>query len=387
MRVEPCASGCRAFSSTMPHKSSAQDIIRRRQLRRQCHCRQQERQSLRPFSAASDAVESEMQSVFDEVVEGEPGIPVNARSSDAPPPAHPDSQQRSCGPGPWPPWQVASRRGWLASSAAVAAAALLGGSSAEAAAAAGASPAAATIAPELVPPRLGTLQRQVDRAWAALGRCCTNLDKYQVRGSPRTDMYTFTIACPACCQQRHVADGQRKRRNGRLLKLHPCSVHAITTQQDDDTVSWAPSWHRLIFQLAPHALTGMYLPQCFLCQALMALRDTDQDVFLTLVQQRTREVLPLLYTPTVAQVRLLGSRVHGHTGTLCRLICICVRLERVGRTQDPGKCTCTDAFACKQKSPGCCSMTCRHAQTGHACRAARPACISPSRTRWGGREN
>lgn len=34
----------------------------------------------------------------------------------------------------------------------------------------------------------------------------------------------------------------------------------------------------------------------------MALRDSEVDVFLALAQQHTQEVLPLLYTPTVAQV-------------------------------------------------------------------------------------
>jgi malic enzyme len=34
----------------------------------------------------------------------------------------------------------------------------------------------------------------------------------------------------------------------------------------------------------------------------MALRDSEVDVFLALAQQHTAEVLPLLYTPTVAQV-------------------------------------------------------------------------------------
>jgi malic enzyme len=41
---------------------------------------------------------------------------------------------------------------------------------------------------------------------------------------------------------------------------------------------------------------------CALGQALMALRDSEVDVFLALAQQHTQEVLPLLYTPTVAQV-------------------------------------------------------------------------------------
>ena len=35
----------------------------------------------------------------------------------------------------------------------------------------------------LQPPRLGALQRQVDRYWAAVQDCCTDLDKYQVGGS------------------------------------------------------------------------------------------------------------------------------------------------------------------------------------------------------------
>ena len=34
----------------------------------------------------------------------------------------------------------------------------------------------------------------------------------------------------------------------------------------------------------------------------MALRDSEVNVFLALAQQHTQEVLPLLYTPTVAQV-------------------------------------------------------------------------------------
>lgn len=32
----------------------------------------------------------------------------------------------------------------------------------------------------LQPPRLGTLQRQVDRYWAAVQGCCSDLDRYQV---------------------------------------------------------------------------------------------------------------------------------------------------------------------------------------------------------------
>lgn len=36
-------------------------------------------------------------------------------------------------------------------------------------------------------------------------------------------------------------------------------------------------------------------------QALMLLRDTDTDLFLVLCQEHTEEVLPLLYTPTVAE--------------------------------------------------------------------------------------
>ena len=32
----------------------------------------------------------------------------------------------------------------------------------------------------LVPANLGDRQRQIDRAWAAVGRCSTDLDKYQV---------------------------------------------------------------------------------------------------------------------------------------------------------------------------------------------------------------
>ena len=33
----------------------------------------------------------------------------------------------------------------------------------------------------LLPPRQSTLQLEIDRAWAAISRCCTRLDKYQVR--------------------------------------------------------------------------------------------------------------------------------------------------------------------------------------------------------------
>lgn len=32
----------------------------------------------------------------------------------------------------------------------------------------------------LVPANLGNRQKQLDRAWAAVNRCCTDLDKYQV---------------------------------------------------------------------------------------------------------------------------------------------------------------------------------------------------------------
>jgi hypothetical protein len=33
----------------------------------------------------------------------------------------------------------------------------------------------------LLPPRQSTLQLEIDRAWAAISRCCTRLDKYQAR--------------------------------------------------------------------------------------------------------------------------------------------------------------------------------------------------------------
>eukprot|EP00208_Stichococcus_sp_RCC1054_P004202 CAMPEP_0206137386 /NCGR_PEP_ID=MMETSP1473-20131121/2522_1 /ASSEMBLY_ACC=CAM_ASM_001109 /TAXON_ID=1461547 /ORGANISM="Stichococcus sp, Strain RCC1054" /LENGTH=630 /DNA_ID=CAMNT_0053530445 /DNA_START=352 /DNA_END=2243 /DNA_ORIENTATION=- len=66
----------------------------------------------------------------------------------------------------------------------------------------------------LVPANLGNRQKQLDRAWAAVNRCCTDLDKYQ---------------------------------------------------------------------------------------ALMLLRDTESDVFLALAAEHAQDVLPILYTPTVAQ--------------------------------------------------------------------------------------
>ena len=54
----------------------------------------------------------------------------------------------------------------------------------------------------------------------------------------------------------------------------------------------------------------------------MALRDSEVDVFLALAQQHTQEVLPLLYTPTVAQVPCpLGLRSHACKTLMLRGSC------------------------------------------------------------------
>jgi hypothetical protein len=46
----------------------------------------------------------------------------------------------------------------------------------------------------LQPPRLGTLQRRVDRYWAAVQDCCTELDKYQVGAIRR---YRLSLLAPS----------------------------------------------------------------------------------------------------------------------------------------------------------------------------------------------
>lgn len=134
---------------------------------------------------------------------------------------------------------LASRRSLLTSSAAAVAAAMLP-AAADAAVTLAPSPATQAAPFGLRPPRLGDLQRQVDRYWTAVGRCCTDLDKYQ---------------------------------------------------------------------------------------ALMALRDSDVDVFLALAQQHIKEVLPLLYTPTVADACSSWSRLPR------RSPCLYVSLEDKGRVQ------------------------------------------------------
>lgn len=74
---------------------------------------------------------------------------------------------------------VASRRAFLAATAAALLAPALPGSVGNAAVMA-ARPSAISASPALRPPNLGDLQRQADRCWAAVGRCCSDLDKYQV---------------------------------------------------------------------------------------------------------------------------------------------------------------------------------------------------------------
>jgi malic enzyme len=58
---------------------------------------------------------------------------------------------------------------------------------------------------------------------------------------------------------------------------------------------------------------------CALAQALMALRDSEVDVFLALAQQHTQEILPLLYTPTVAQVPCPCSHAQ-HADPCCTIV-------------------------------------------------------------------
>ena len=56
----------------------------------------------------------------------------------------------------------------------------------------------------LQPPRLGTLQQQVDRYWAAVQDCCTDLDKYQVGVGRRSEAHLWLSAVlvwlPLCSQ-------------------------------------------------------------------------------------------------------------------------------------------------------------------------------------------
>ncbi len=80
---------------------------------------------------------------------------------------------------PKPVDAVASRRAFLAATAAALLAPALPGGVGNAAVMA-ARPGAISASPALRPPNLGVLQRQADRCWAAVGRCCSDLDKYQV---------------------------------------------------------------------------------------------------------------------------------------------------------------------------------------------------------------
>lgn len=82
-----------------------------------------------------------------------------------------------------PATAATSRRALLAASAAALLTPSPGGSAAAAVAAPPGRqllPGMQIVPPALAPLNLGDLQRQIDRAWDAVGRCCSDLDKYQV---------------------------------------------------------------------------------------------------------------------------------------------------------------------------------------------------------------
>lgn len=91
----------------------------------------------------------------------------------------------------------------------------------------------------LMPANLGNRQRQIDRAWAAVGRCATDLDKYQV---------SLSLCSPAVL----TAIEKLPQDRGRIR----CIV--------------------------------------FKMQALMLLRDTQSDLFLALAAEHIEDILPLL---------------------------------------------------------------------------------------------
>ncbi len=92
----------------------------------------------------------------------------------------------------------------------------------------------------LLPPRETSLQAEINRAHAAISRCCTPLDKYQVNRRSTLPLYRACSTCSICSRTAH-------------------------------STLWL--------------------------QAVMGLREASWDIFYGLLSQHIKEYLPIIYTP------------------------------------------------------------------------------------------
>ena len=103
----------------------------------------------------------------------------------------------------------------------------------------------------LLPPRVTSLQAEVERAHTAIARCCTPLEKYQVSTSLNSDAF---------CEYRHVP------------------LHSLCARE--------ANIHQALSHIFFDAL-----------QAIMGLRESSWDIFYGLLSQHIKEYLPIIYTP------------------------------------------------------------------------------------------
>ena len=109
----------------------------------------------------------------------------------------------------------------------------------------------------LLPPRETSLQAEITRAHAAISRCCTALDKYQVS------------------------------RQGTLTGVHRISP-----------LSFLPTMSCMCAQgLAMRHLPAQQQIPIPRLQAVMGLREASWDIFYGLLSQHIKEYLPIIYTP------------------------------------------------------------------------------------------
>lgn len=105
----------------------------------------------------------------------------------------------------------------------------------------------------LLPPRVTSLQVDIDRAHAAIARCCAPLEKYQVStclsiGRQSRKHMCRQVCTISTCVQRQVC----------VERIH--SSHVVP-------------------------------------QAVMGLRESSWDIFYGLLSQHIKEYLPIIYTP------------------------------------------------------------------------------------------
>ena len=109
----------------------------------------------------------------------------------------------------------------------------------------------------LLPPRVTSLQAEIDRAHAAISRCCTPLDKYQVS------------------RQGTLTGVQRISPLSLLPPCHACACESLPCGTCQQNSRYLPLW----------------------LQAVMGLREASWDIFYGLLSQHIKEYLPIIYTP------------------------------------------------------------------------------------------